>query len=71
MLREGVTYLAKIPPAVPPGLVLVHNHVKPSRRLGARGFRAWLAKSSERYVRCECGWAPELPEHYRVVRGTA
>ncbi len=35
-------YLRTIPSGVPPGSVVVHNNVKPARRLGSRGFRAWL-----------------------------
>jgi hypothetical protein len=62
-------YLKHIAPTVPPGSVVVHNNVKPARQLGSRGFRAWLASSREGLVICECGWAPQLPEHYRVVQG--
>jgi hypothetical protein len=38
-----VTYLRSVPKAIPPGQVLVHNTVRPTRRLGSRGFRAWLS----------------------------
>jgi hypothetical protein len=62
-------YLKHIPATVPPGSVVVHNNVKPARQLGSRGFRTWLASSREGLVICECGWAPQLPEHYRVVQG--
>jgi hypothetical protein len=60
-------YLPKIPAEVPGGRVVVHNNVRPTRRVGSRGFRSWLAEPSERLVVCGCDWAPEL-EHYRVAR---
>jgi len=63
------SYLASIPSVIPAGQVAVHNNVRPTRRLGSRGFRAWLAPAdAERLERCECGWAPELERHYRVKR---
>jgi hypothetical protein len=76
---KTVRYLGEIPrEPLPSGYVVVHNHVRPQSRLGARGFRAWVAagddagdhRSDDPYEveRCDCGWAPELPEHYRVVR---
>lgn len=67
------TYLERIPPnadAIPAGLVVVHNHVRPARRLGTRGFRAWLQAPDDRVTVvtvCECGWAPEVGDHYRVL----
>jgi hypothetical protein len=64
-----IEYLTTIPATTPPGRVVVHNHVRPTRRLGLRGFRAWLAVPDDRLMRCPCAWAPELPEHYRVNRG--
>ena len=36
-------YLDRLPTAVPLNRVLVHNTVRPTRRLGSRGFRAWLS----------------------------
>jgi hypothetical protein len=62
-------YLDKLPRAVPEGFTLVHNQVQPpARRLGCRGFRAWLEKPkpNPELERCACNWAPELGEHYRV-----
>jgi hypothetical protein len=38
--RVGMRYLSGIPSEVPPGRVVVHNQVRPARRLGERGFRA-------------------------------
>ena len=70
-------YLSGIPrKPLPPGQVVVHNRVAPTRRLGSRGFRAWIAATEpdppelarlHQVIRCGCGWAPELPEHYRSV----
>lgn len=62
-------YPARIPAAVPRGLALVHNTVRPAQRQGARGFRFWLQAPDERLVRCTCGWAPHLTAHYRVRPG--
>lgn len=70
--RRAAAYLRSIPKTVPPGLVVVHNHVRPTRRLGSRGFRAWLAvrePAEYKIVRCPCSWAPELETHYRVNVG--
>ena len=61
-------YIDKLPRAVPDGRILVHNHVRPTRQIGMRGFRAWLGSPGEkRYEICPCEWAPELGEHYRVA----
>lgn len=63
-------YLSKIPTKNLAGVVVVHNNVGPTRRLGQRGFRAWLAEpDDQRLVVCNCDWAPELGTHYRVVQG--
>ncbi len=59
-------YLDRLPQAVPEGRLLVHNNVRPTRRLGSRGFRAWLASDPVGLVPCDCGWASELGPHYRV-----
>jgi len=73
---SGIEYLDKIPAhsaAIPPGRIVVHNHVVPPvRRLGVRGFRAWLAPLNDagavrRVEPCDCGWAPELGPHYRMM----
>ena len=54
---------------VPRGRVVVHNQVQPRRRLGTRGFRAWLGNPRDKDIeRCPCAWAPELRRHYRVTR---
>jgi hypothetical protein len=63
-------YLTRLPKAVPAGRLLVHNHVRTTRRLGSRGFRAWLLPIEQResVAHCACGWVPELGAHYRVRR---
>jgi hypothetical protein len=66
---ETVRHLARIPrKPLPPGHVVVHNHVRPQPWLGMWGFRAWIAAPGDGYAveRCDCGWAPKLREHYRV-----
>ena len=64
---RGMTYLDRVPAAVPPGQVLVHNQVRPARRGGTRGFRFWLqAPPADNLEVCPCRCAPELPEHYRI-----
>jgi hypothetical protein len=66
---QGREYLPRLPSSVPAGRWLVHNHVRPTRTLGARGFRAWLVESETDGVElCACDWAPELGAHYRVRR---
>lgn len=64
--ETSAAYLTEIPEAIPSGKIIVHNHVKPSRTLGANGFRAWLAEPEPQYEPCPCRWAPELGTHYRV-----
>ncbi len=62
-------YLSKLPDSVPRGMVLVHNHVRPTPRLGSRGFRAWLQRPDAKSLElCGCRWAAELGPHYRVRR---
>lgn len=68
--RRAMRYVSTIPPEVLPGKVLVHNVTPPSPLQppnGLNGFRAWLAEPGPRWVRCDCGWAPHLPEHYRTA----
>jgi hypothetical protein len=55
--------------ARPPGMVLVHNHVRRIARSSTRGFRAWLQPPAANLVECDCGWRPELGAHYRVAGG--
>jgi hypothetical protein len=58
---------ARIPKTIPDGQVLVHNHAKPAKTQGARGFRFWFQAldGPVRVVPCDCGWAPQLGEHHR------
>ena len=65
-------YLDTLPDAIPPGRVLVHNTVRPAPRLGFRGFRAWLTPpDAARLDVCDCDWARELGQHYRVKARSA
>jgi hypothetical protein len=63
------SYVKAIPRELPDGMVLVHNHVRPARRIGTRGFRAWTSKLDDSLVVCPCDWAgADLHGlvHYRV-----
>jgi len=67
----GMEFLGRLPKAVPAGKALVHDRiVRPTRRLCANGFRAFLVDENDHRWRhrrvCDCGWAPELGTHYRV-----
>jgi hypothetical protein len=61
-------YLPRLPASLPEdGRVLLHNHVlRPTRRLGSHGFRAWLQQSNDALEVCDCGFARELGQHFRV-----
>lgn len=62
-----MVYLTTLTRPLPSGKVLVHNRVKGTRRLGSRGFRAWLSKPDPtRLTVCRCGWARDFGPHYRV-----
>jgi hypothetical protein len=54
----------------PPGQILVHNQIRsaPGNCQGPRSFRAWWATPGEEFVLCDCGWRPDLGQHYRVHR---
>jgi len=66
-------YLDEIPKSVSLGRIVVHNHIKPQTQIGLNGFRIWSQDADEEpmTIRCDCGWAPDLPEHYRVNRTRA
>jgi hypothetical protein len=73
--RRGTAFIPKLEPFLvewPPGWIIVHNHVRPRGfpkvKIGRDGFRAWFAWPDASYVRCRCGWAPQLGTHYRVRR---
>ena len=59
------TYLQSMPTEIPRGQVLVHNSARPTRHLGARGFRAWLQVSVHGLELCPCDWSGL--EHYCVT----
>ena len=65
---QFLDYLSSVPQSVPSGKIVAHNTVRHTRRLGSRGFRAWLAESSSEYEVCPCKWAPELGVHYTIKR---
>ena len=68
--QRGMEYLKTLPAVVPADRVLVHNQVRPTRRLGSRGFRAWLSAPHAGLEACPCAWAPELGhQHFRVRKG--
>ncbi len=61
-------YLFTLPEVIPDRRRLVHNSVPPTQHIGSRGFRMWLAAPDvPRLTPCDCGWAPELGAHYRVL----
>jgi hypothetical protein len=65
--KVAMEYLTELPESLPiDGSVLVHNTVTPTRRLGMRGFRAWLQAPDIGIESCTCGWARELGPHFRV-----
>ncbi len=67
MLANEIEYLEEMPVVVPAGKLLVHNNVVPAKRVGSRGFRIWyVSPDAAKYVVCDCGWARELGEHYRI-----
>ena len=66
-LTYRLDYLSRVPQSVPSGKIIAHNCVRPTRRLGSRGFRAWFAEPSSKYEVCPCKWVPELGFHYRVA----
>ncbi len=67
---EYLNYLSHVPKSVPPGKILVHNDVRPTKQLEVRGFRAWFVEPSPQYEVCPCEWAPGLDVHYRVRDGS-
>jgi hypothetical protein len=60
--RNRIRYLRSgtIPNKIPPGRVLMHNHVMhgPGWSCGINGFRAWTAdKPYKGFLLCPCGYA--------------
>ena len=66
--QTHLDYLRVVPKQVPEGRVVVHNFVRPTQRLGSRGFHAWTEPvGTPNRIVWTCDWAPHLPEHYRVT----
>jgi hypothetical protein len=65
---DGRVYPTTMPKELPPRQVLVHNHVTPDpgMRQGRLGARYWLQELDDALDRCDCGWAAQFLEHYRV-----
>jgi hypothetical protein len=55
---KGMTYLQRLPEAIPEGQFLVHNSVRPTHPLGSHGFRVWLQAQDDHLEPCDCGWTP-------------
>jgi hypothetical protein len=49
---KGMTFLQRLPEAIPEGQFLVHNSVRPTHPLGSHGFRAWLQVQDEHLEPC-------------------
>ncbi len=65
-----MNYLRSLPRAVPEGQCLVHNRVRPAHPLGMNGFRAWLEPPNDTLTSCDCGWASELGQHFKITRSS-
>ena len=63
--KELHKYLNKFPTSIPPGHVMMHNHVRRTidMPLGLNGFRAWTdtAIPNNNFKPCECGWSGPTP----------
>lgn len=71
MPQDRIYHGQGVPRTPREGRILVHNHVQHevNTPVGERGFRAWwqLREATEPpLVLCDCGWAPDISEHYRV-----
>jgi hypothetical protein len=77
-LPDGRIYLEPgLPHAIPAGYLLVHDEIHGQRMrdgLAEAGDfesgRAWLqpeALAEPSVISCECGWAPELGDHYTAA----
>ena len=68
MAEPEMRYVSRTPKKVPEGKIVVHNFPapeNPNREQGEGGFRIWTSTPHPNWVRCDCGWGPWLPEHYR------
>jgi hypothetical protein len=66
---KGMTYLQRLPEAVPEGQFLVHNAARPMHPLGSHGFRAWLQAQDEHLEPCDCGWTTEFRNRWPTYVG--
>jgi hypothetical protein len=67
---DKTRYVPYTPRKIPAGEMLAHNHIlhTPWMTVGHNGFRCWFVRAGHPdYEPCPCGWAPHLPEHYRVI----
>jgi hypothetical protein len=56
--KSDKRYVTGIPrKKLPRGIVLVHNHIVPQRKIGTNGFRAWIQKLDNTFVLCDCDMA--------------
>jgi hypothetical protein len=53
---------------VPGGMIAVHNRVDHhgGQKSGEGGFRVWFDEPHDNYVKCACGWRPDLGIHFQV-----
>lgn len=66
VLFAGKQYVRNLPRTLPDGTVIVHNHVRPARTIGDRGFRVWTQPANPATLdACTCAWGRGR-EHYRV-----
>jgi hypothetical protein len=67
-LLESLQLATKQPP--PPGYILIHWQVRstPGKFRQNLGFRARWTKPGKEFAPCDCGWRPDLGQHYRVQR---
>jgi hypothetical protein len=71
--QRGMRYLIDVSDIprepLPNGQVLVHSHIRPHKKVGGRGFRAWTQTLNDRLEVCPCDWAGvDLHglKHYRM-----
>ena len=64
-------FLRELPELIPESQWLVHNNAQPAHPLGTNGFQAWLQEPDPaNRETCNCGWAPELGQHFREMWST-
>jgi hypothetical protein len=65
-------FLSELPEFIPENEWLVHNNAQPGHPLGTTDFQAWLQKPDPANLEtCNCGWASELGQHFRVIWSTS